>query len=305
MTLTFILFMALALDHTLGEPDNSHHPLVFFGSWANYLEKSCTNSLLSPHKQKILGCLALVCALLPGMIGLAEQYLPPTLQSVFGIIVLYFCIGAQSLKQHALAVHDALLQQNLPLARQQVARIVSRQTESMSIQDVRRATIESVLENGADAIFAPVFWFIILGPFGALLYRLSNTLDAMWGYKNDRYQYFGWAAARFDDLLNWIPARLTAISYALLGNTLQALKAWRNGAHRLESPNGGPVMTSGAGSLSLQLGGPAYYHGVIKPKPWFGGKNQPENHDILLVCNLINRTLVLWFFAVALGDSIA
>jgi len=162
-----------------------------------------------------------------------------------------------------------------------------------------------VLENGADAVFAPLFWFVVLGPFGALLYRFSNTLDAMWGYKNQRYLYFGWAAARFDDLLNWLPARLTALSYALLGNTTQAIKSWRTQAHLLDSPNAGPVMTAGGGALQLQLGGPACYHGQLKQKPWFGGPQLPENGDIERASALMYRALLLWLVVIGAGDFLA
>ena len=154
--------------------------------------------------------------------------------------------------------------------------IVSRQTDKMTTNDVRKATIESVLENGADAIFAPLFWFIIAGPTGAILYRLTNTLDAMWGYKNTQYFYFGWATARFDDFLNWVPARLTALSYALLGKSLDAFKCWKNQAHLLDSPNAGPVMTAGAGALDIRLGGPAWYHGQLKDKISFGTQKKTQ-----------------------------
>lgn len=190
------------------------------------------------------------------------------------------------------------------MARQRVGYIVSRQTDRMTAIDVRRAAIESVLENGADAVFAPLFWFVLLGPFGALLYRLTNTLDAMWGYKNQRYRYFGWAAARFDDGLNWLPARLTALSYALLGNTRQAIQAWRWHAPLLESPNAGPVMTAGAGALNLSLGGPATYHGQLKDKPWFGGAKQPGDQDILRAIRLIYQTLAFWWLLTAMTECV-
>jgi adenosylcobinamide-phosphate synthase len=116
----------------------------------------------------------------------------------------------------------------------------------------------------------------------------------MWGYKNQRYINFGWAAARFDDLLNWCPARLTAISYALLGNTQQAIQSWKTQASLLDSPNAGSVMTAGAGALQLKLGGAAWYHGVLKEKIDFGGNNLPENNDILRANTLMTRSLLLW-----------
>ncbi|MCQ8117468.1 adenosylcobinamide-phosphate synthase CbiB [Methylomonas rosea] len=305
MNLTISILLAVAIDFWLGEPRNAYHPLVMFGKWAAAIEKRLLDSRQSAFRQRISGGVAVLLVLLPCLLWLLILPGWPLLQTAVEVLILYFCIAARSLQQHALAVHAALMEADLPLARQQVGRIVSRQTKAMTEADVRRAAIESVLENGADAVFAPLFWFVVLGPFGALLYRFSNTLDAMWGYKNQRYLYFGWAAARFDDLLNWLPARLTALSYALLGNTAQAVKSWRTQAHLLDSPNGGPVMTAGGGALMLQLGGPACYHGQIKQKPWFGGLQAPENDDIKRACKLMCRTLLLWLILIGLGDSLA
>ncbi|MBD9359306.1 adenosylcobinamide-phosphate synthase CbiB [Methylomonas fluvii] len=305
MILTLSIVLAVAIDFWLGEPRNAYHPLVTFGKWASAVEMRLLNNEQSAFRQRVSGFLALAIALIPFLLWLLLLPSWPPLQTTVDVLVLYFCIAARSLQQHALAVHSALSDSDLPLARQQVGKIVSRQTEAMTEADVRRATIESVLENGADAVFAPLFWFVVLGPFGALLYRFSNTLDAMWGYKNQRYLYFGWAAARFDDVLNWLPARLTALSYALLGNTAQAIKSWRTQAHLLDSPNAGPVMTSGGGALLLQLGGPACYHGQLKQKPWFGGPQLPENDDIKRACKLMYRTLLLWLIVIVTGDALA
>lgn len=304
MTLTFILLAAIILDYCLGEPPNAHHPLVAFGRWAAYLENTFLDTDHGASRQRFAGILAWVFALSPCLIVLPLSWLPPLPRTCSSIAILYFCIGARSLQQHALAVYAALQRDDLALARQRVGYIVSRQTDNMTALDVRRAAIESVLENGADAVFAPLFWFIVLGPFGALSYRLANTLDAMWGYKNERYLHFGWAAARFDDVLNWAPARLTALSYALLGNTRLALYAWRHQAGSLESPNAGPVMTAGGGALNLKLGGPAVYHGKIKNKPRFGGGNTPETGDIERAIGLVYRTLGLWLATLAVVDSL-
>ncbi len=301
MNLTFVIILAVLLDHWLGEPQK-FHPLIFFGQLVDKVEKIGLKKNNSVFKQKIRGGISMLILITPFsmVIYWLERWVQSQhwglIDSLTSFVILYFCIAAKSLKQHALWVFQALKKDDLTLAKKQVSMIVSRQTEKMSAVDIRKATIESVLENGADAVFAPVFWFIIAGPAGAILYRLSNTLDAMWGYKNQRYINFGWAAARFDDLLNWCPARLTALSYALLGNTQQAIHSWKTQAALLDSPNAGPVMTSGAGALQLKLGGNAWYHGVLKEKIDFGGNNLPENNDILRANTLITRSLLLWIF---------
>jgi adenosylcobinamide-phosphate synthase len=306
MTLTTTLLSAAALDYCFGEPPNAYHPLVAFGRWANLLETIFRKSHHSMLQQKICGMLAWLLALAPALFVLVLSLsCSASLNDILSVVILYACMGARSLQQHATAVYQALINADLPLAQQQVGKIVSRQTASMTEDDVRRAAIESVLENGADAVFAPLFWFVLLGPFGALLYRLSNTLDAMWGYKNPRFIAFGWTAARMDDLFNWLPARLTTISYLLLGNRHQAWHAWQHQAHLLDSPNAGPVMAAGAGSLNLQLGGPAWYHGQLKHKPWFGGTNLPTNLDIHRATGLIYRVLGLWLLLIMLGECLA
>ena len=308
MSLTFSIVLAVLLDQWLGEP-KKHHPLVYFGQLASHIEKKLRKPLYSATRLKYYGLLAIIFLIVP--ITTLTYLCNPWywLNTLIAPVILYFCIAAKSLKQHACAVLQALDSNNLALAKKQLSLIVSRQTEKMTADEIRKATIESVLENGADAIFAPIFWFMIAGPAGAILYRFSNTLDAMWGYKNKKYFYFGWAAARFDDLLNWVPARLTAISYTLLGNSSLAISCWKQQAHLLGSPNAGPVMTSGAGALNIQLGGPAWYHNKLKNKISFGSKNSPQNNDIHRANSLVTNTIFLWIsiliFVQILGENLA
>ena len=298
MNITLIIILAIILDSWLGEPQK-HHPLVFFGLKASSIEETLNQRGYSANKQKALGVLALILMVVPftALIFFIVQW--NWIYNAFAPVILYFCIANKSLKQHASAVFEALINNDLSLSKKRVSMIVSRQTDKMNNDDIRKATIESVLENGADAVFAPIFWFLIAGPAGAIMYRLSNTMDAMWGYKNQRYIHFGWAAAKLDDLLNWAPARLTALSYALLGNTKQAFQCWKNQAHLLDSPNAGPVMTSGAGSLSILLGGPAWYHDKLKDKIFFGAKKNPGNEDIIRANTLITYSLYLWVSVIA------
>ena len=133
-----------------------------------------------------------------------------------------------------------------------------------------------------------------------IAYRLSNTLDAMWGYKNNRYLYFGRFAARLDDSLNYIPARLVGLSYALIGNTKQAIQAWKQQASACESPNAGVVMASGAGALNLTLGGAAQYGGIWHQRPTLGFGPEPVASDIFRALRLIRQTVFLWLSVVFL-----
>ncbi|MDP3038050.1 MAG: regulatory signaling modulator protein AmpE, partial [Rhodocyclaceae bacterium] len=164
------------------------------------------------------------------------------------------------------------------------------------------AAVESVLENGNDAVFGALFWFFVAGGAGALLFRLANTLDAMWGYRDARRVYFGWAAARIDDVLNFVPARLTALTYALLGRTRDALACWRTQAPRWSSPNAGPVMAAGAGALKVGLGGTARYHGASEERPRLGSGAAPTFVDIGRAVTLVERGQWLWLAVFVAGS---
>jgi adenosylcobinamide-phosphate synthase len=191
-------------------------------------------------------------------------------------------------------IAEALASGDLAAARKLTSRIVSRDTGRASGSDLAKGAVESTLENGNDAVFGTLFWFAVAGGPGALLFRLANTLDAMWGYRNARFLAFGWMAARTDDVLNWIPARLTALSYGVLGDTRRARECWMTQAAAWPSPNAGPVMSAGAGSLGLALGGTAEYDGIVETRPPLGNGREAEGKDIARAWQLVARTTLLW-----------
>jgi len=149
-----------------------------------------------------------------------------------------------------------------------------------------------------------LFWFIVAGAPGVVLYRLSNTLDAMWGYRNERFERFGWAAARIDDVLNYIPARLVALTYAVLGKTRLALSCWRRQAPLWDSPNAGPVMAAGAGALGVELGGPAVYHGELHERTRLGEGPTADADAIERGWRLVCKGVWLWLLLLCLGAEL-
>ncbi len=279
---------AVLLDRLLGEP-RRFHPLVGFGTLAGWLEKRLNRRTIAG------GAVAWLLAVGP-WVALAVA-LRPLAPFAVDVALLYFALGAQSLCEHAEAIARPLAAGDLKEARRRVGWIVSRDTSALDAAGVARAGVESVLENGNDAAFGALFWFALLGGPGALLFRLANTLDAMWGYRTERLNRFGRVAARTDDLLNWPAARLTALTYALLGRTRAALACWRTQAPAWDSPNAGPVMAAGAGSLGVALGGAAIYHGQLEERPPLGAGAPPTAADLGRAVGLVRRGLWLWLAA--------
>jgi adenosylcobinamide-phosphate synthase len=241
-----------------------------------------------------------------GLVGLpavAAAFLGnlPVPQWLLAGVVVYLAVGARSLAEHARAVAGPLAAGDLTAARTAVGRLVSRDPAQLDSAGVARAGIESVLENGADAVFGALFWFAVAGLPGLVAYRLSNTLDAMWGYRTPRFEAFGRAAARLDDGLNWPVARLTAVTYALAGRTGEALRCWRTQARAWKSPNAGVVMAAGAGALGIRLGGPARYHGKSEDRPVLGMGIEPGAADLRRAVSLVHRGLVVWLLIIVLG----
>ena len=301
----FEIIAAALLDGLLGEPPR-WHPLVGFGVLAQRLEK-----WLNPDAIGGAGANAAARGYFGGVIAVLTAVAPPVLAlwalaqythiaPLLAIGFLYLVIGHRSLHEHAIAVERALRGGDLADARRRVGAIVSRDTSDMDAHRIAGATVESLLENGNDALFGALFWFLLTGAPGALAYRLINTLDAMWGYRTDRYRQFGWAAARLDDLMNFLPARLTALSYAVVGHAAAALRCWRLQAPAWESPNAGPVMASGAGALQVCVGGGAFYHGRWHERSTLGEGRPADIGDISRARHLVLRALLLWISVAAL-----
>ena len=300
MSVALAMLLALLLDLALGEPRRAH-PLVAFGRWTNACERRL-------HRDsRVAGVLAWAAAVLPWVALVTVALLSLAHVSAWAHIalsalLLYLCIGLRSLGEHAVPVATALRDGNLDGARAAVERIVSRDVAVLDSSQAAAAATESVLENGNDAVFGTLFWFILLGAPGAVIYRLANTLDAMWGYRTLRYERFGWAAARIDDALNFVPARLTALTYAVLGDARRAWRCWHAQAPAWDSPNAGPVMAAGAGALGVRLGGPAPYHGQWEPRPPLGEGAPPDADSIAHAVCLVRRGVLLWCALVLLAS---
>ena len=309
--------LALLLDHRWGELSR-WHPLAGFGWLADAVERRFNRPGSRPWPGlRLRGSLCVI--LLTGgsvLVGASVQHglnaIHPLLCAAAAILILYGCIGWRSLAEHAAAVAGPLEDGDLDAGRNAVAKLVSRDVGQLDEAGIAGATVESVLENSSDALLATLFWFAVAGVPGALLHRAANTLDAMWGYRNARFGQFGWAAAKLDDMLAFLPARLTAFAFVVAGGWREsgnkhgpgsggtAWRCWRRQARHWDSPNAGPVRAAGAGALGIRLGGPARYGGAIKSRPELGQGVMPDVAAIGRALRLVKRAVMLWLFGWAI-----
>ena len=254
----------MVLDALLGEPDwlwkRLPHPAVLAGRLIGWADGRFN---AGRHRKWRGAMLVLALVVVGGVIGTALSALGPLVEVIGAAILL----AQKSLVTHVRTVAEGL-RMSLPQGRRAVSMIVSRDTTDMPAEGVARSAIESAAENLSDGVVAPAFWFLVAGLPGILIYKFINTADSMIGYRTPRYVDFGWAAARLDDLLNLVPARLTALIIALLSGRMGDWRDIRADAVRHRSPNAGWPEAAMARVLGVALAGPRAYDGVMQPFPW-------------------------------------
>jgi adenosylcobinamide-phosphate synthase len=266
---TKILILAVIFDLLLGDPGGKYHPVALIGRLISYSEKFLYKQHVSPKQAFLRGMLAAISVIIfvTVLITLIIYFTKLHYVGVFiQAILLSFAISLRTLVKRGIEIADDLKNKDIGLAKQKLSYIVSRDTEQMLDTDIIRATVETMAENFVDGIVAPLFWFLVFGLPGAFLYRTANTLDAMFGYRNDRYEYFGKFSARLDDVLNFIPARIGGIVLLIAGFCLKlspykGMQTWLRYASSHPSPNSGIPEAVIAGMLGLRLGGYNYYDG--------------------------------------------
>ena len=254
----------MVLDALLGEPDwlwkRLPHPAVLAGRLIGWADGRFN---AGRHRKWRGAMLVLALVVVGGVIGTALSALGPLVEVIGAAILL----AQKSLVTHVRTVAEGL-RMSLPQGRRAVSMIVSRDTTDMPAEGVARSAIESAAENLSDGVVAPAFWFLVAGLPGILIYKFINTADSMIGYRTPRYVDFGWAAARLDDLLNLVPARLTALIIALLSGRMGDWRDIRADAVRHRSPNAGWPEAAMARVLGVALAGPRAYDGVMQLFPW-------------------------------------
>jgi adenosylcobinamide-phosphate synthase len=301
-----VLALGFALDQLLGDPPSWAHPVRWLGQVVHVLEKVLRR--LFPERLGGILLLFLTTATAGGVIWLAQELVGrwhPWARAALATLLVYYGLAARGLARHARHVLDACTQGDWDEARRRLGGIVGRDTHDLAPEEIYRACIETVAENTTDAVVAPLFYAALAGPVGLWVYKAINTLDSMVGYRNERYLRLGWASARLDDAVNYLPARLTwlllALAAWLLGQRCGAALrlGWRDGRKHpsLNSAWGEAAM---AGALGVRLGGPSTYGGVTSEKPYLGEPLDPLTEpkarqavEVMLVASWLALALAL------------
>lgn len=293
MLICWAVLGGFVLDAIFGDPAWLPHPVVLMGKAITALEKRLRTQFPKTPQGELCGGAVLAAVLPVGtfLITALVCRLAAALHPLAGLAVqMFWCaqaLAAKGLAQESRNVYKELQKQDLPAARKAVARIVGRDTQNLTAEGVTKAAVETVAENASDGVIAPLLYMLLGGAPLALCYKAVNTMDSMVGYKNERYLYFGRAAAKLDDAANYLPARMAALllagAAALTGqNARGALRIWRRDRRSHASPNSAQTEAVMAGALGVQLAGPASYFGKLYEKPTIGDALRPvEPGDIL------------------------
>ena len=305
IALEYQILIAILLDQLLGDPHWLPHPVRLIGAACIGCER-ITRAVLPPFAAG-----ACSVALILGLTGATAwavlagaTMIHPWLENAASILLLYTTIAARDLVSHSRQVYAALAAGDLIEARRRVSMIVGRDTANLDEARVARAAVESVAESMVDGVTAPLFFAVLGGPLAAMLYKAINTMDSMFGYKNERYLKFGWAAARLDDLANFIPARLTSLmipvaAFFLRLHSKNSFFILQRDRLKHASPNSGHTEAAVAGALGVQLGGSNLYFGQVVDKPTIGEATRPVEPQDILRANrlmLLSSALTLLFF---------
>ncbi|EMY78566.1 cobalamin biosynthesis protein CobD [Leptospira weilii serovar Ranarum str. ICFT] len=297
----WIVTVSVLLDLIFGDPRNIPHPVRAIGKLARASEKFFRRRCTSERTAGILASCSVysLSFLIPFLLIRFSNELHQVMTTLLSILTIYTTIAIRDMIDHSKEVYDALVQKDLILARKKVSRIVARDTKHLDEPEIIRACVESTAESLVDGITAPLFYAVFGGPSWAMFYRSINTLDSLFGYKNDRYRKFGCFPAKMDDLANYLPARITSYilvfaSLILDYNFKNSLYILRRDGRKHPSPNSGLTEAAVAGALEIQLGGTNFYDGIQSIKPKLGNpKNEFQTEQILQTNKLVLLTSVL------------
>jgi len=314
-----IVSAALIMDMIFGDPQNVWHPIRAIGALIEFLEKKLRLNLSiaterdADKRKKLVAGILLVISVIFISVGtvflilLLAHMIHPYVRIIVETIICYQMLAMKSLKTESMKVYKALKSDDVEQARYAVSMIVGRDTDNLTEEGITKAAVETVAENTSDGVIAPMLYIFILGAYGAVFYKAVNTLDSMVGYTNDKYIFFGRAAAKLDDVMNYIPARISALlmimaTFLVRQDTKNAVKIYLRDRRNHASPNSAHTESVCAGALSIQLAGDAYYFGKLHSKPTIGDdKRCVEIEDIKRVnCMMYVASVILYLIGIGI-----
>ncbi|ETP73702.1 cobalamin biosynthesis protein CobD [Lachnospiraceae bacterium JC7] len=313
-----ILIMALILDLVFGDPHNWFHPVMAMGRAIEWLEKTLRKIFKisdepeeDKTKKRIAGgilvlIMLVVFTVIPLVILNISKMFGETISWAISAFLAYQMLAMKQLKKESMKVYDALKKRDIKGAREAVSMIVGRDTKRLNESGIVKATVETVAENASDGVVAPLLFMMVFGVAGGWFYKAVNTMDSMIGYKNDKYRYFGTCAARLDDVLNFIPARVTALFMVIAAlflnlNWKNAFKIWMRDAKKSTSPNSGQTEAVMAGALGVTLLGDAWYFGKLVKKPEIGDKLREVMPEDIETANRVMYLAVFMIYIVGIS----
>ncbi len=288
------VLLAYVLDLLLGDPIALPHPVVYFGRMIAFCERKLNNGgsrIIKGMFSSIVLIAIVYVAFHFLMVGASKIGL--WLHALLTTLFFFYGLANKTLIKEGVDVFRVLDDDGLEAGRRQLSRIVGRDTSQLSEQQIKKAALETMAENLSDGVVAPVFWFTLFGIPGMMTYKMINTLDSMIGYKNERYLHYGRVAAYIDDVVNYIPARLTALMMVLVGFSIRALTFLFKFGHKHSSPNAGYPEAALAGILNVKFGGPNVYYGQLVDKPFIGSHERPLQLQDVFITARINQMVCL------------
>ncbi len=309
LILSLPIIIGFVIDCILGDPYNFPHPIRFIGNMIMKLEKIMFRKFPENlYKGGLI--MSFIVIVLSSAVPLVLLIICYKTNIILGIIIesimIYYIIAPRCLKDESMKVYKALKENDVEKARYAVSMIVGRDTNALDKDGIIKASVETVAENTSDGVTAPLFYIMFGGAVLGFFYKSANTMDSMVGYKNDKYRDFGRFPARFDDVLNFIPSRLTAVlmiisAYILKLDWKNAFKIWKRDRRKHASPNSAQTEAVCAGALNIRLAGDAYYFGKLHKKQYIGDNIRPVKSDDIRLANMLMycTTILMLFISVA------
>lgn len=304
-----LLLIGIFFEICLGWPNiflkNFSHPVIWIGNLIKLLDNNLNKKEFSHKVKKILGIFTLLIVIFITLfffkiITIVLQYY--FFEEFFYVVIIWSLMCTRSLYSHIIQIFNDLKRNDIIKARYSLSQIVGRDTKKLKKKAIIRASLESLSESTSDGIIAPIFWYFLFGMYGLIIFKIINTLDSMIGYKSKKYLAYGYASAKVDDILNILPSRLTGLIFVSLSfKPFETFKTMISNASKSTSPNAGWPESAFAGALSVRLGGPKTYHGILNNDKWLNGEcSDPTINDLREGIKLYIKSVILIIFIIIL-----